>query len=238
MTTDGRRLMERGMGSVWFMLLLPPVLLAALIALYAALTGWSPGAPGAQATLRAALPGILAVNHLTLFGVLVLLLHHNEETLADIGWSVRRVNSTLGREIVMGLLFALALYLFKEFVFDSVRAILEGHTPTFMSLFRINFRPQDTGWIVAGMTLIFVEESIYRGYAVPFLELRWGATMAVLATSVAFALLHWGEGPAGMIHALVAGSLLAVFFLWRRNLIANTVAHAFYNLLLILTLHG
>jgi membrane protease YdiL (CAAX protease family) len=238
MTTLRPKPSGRRMPQVWTMMLLPPALLAGLIAVYAALSGWRPDAPGAQETLRPALPAILAVNHLTLFSLLVLLLRRNGETLSNIGWSARRVGSTLTREMAIGLICALALYLLKEFVFDSVQAILAGHAPTFMSLFRVHLRSDDVGWLLAGTTLVFVEESIYRGYALPFLRTRWGAVPAVAATSMAFALLHWGQGLRGMIHALFAGALLAGVFLWRRNMIAGTAAHAFYNLALILTAHG
>jgi membrane protease YdiL (CAAX protease family) len=238
MTALAHGMAVRRMTQVWFMLLLPPVFLAVLIAAYAALTRWSPGAPGAQATLRSALPAIIAVNHLALFGLLVVFLRRNGETLADIGWSVKRVNSTLVRELVIGLVCGLALYLLKEFVFDSAEAILAGRTPTFMSLFRFNPRQEDLGWALAGTTLVFVEESIYRGYALPFLKTRWGTWSAVAVTSAAFALLHWGQGTSGMIHALVLGGMFAGVLLWRRNLFAGTVAHAFYNLTLIVTAHG
>jgi membrane protease YdiL (CAAX protease family) len=74
-----------------------------------------------------------------------------------------------------------------------------------------------------------VEELLYRGYAVERLgtvtKRRWLG--AVLATA-AFALAHvpaWGLGFA-LVADLPAGILLVSFYLWRRDLIANMLAHS------------
>lgn len=47
--------------------------------------------------------------------------------------------------------------------------------------------------------------------------------------------LHFGNGVVGMLNATVYGVLLAGIFLWRRNLVAGTTAHAGYNFLVLLT---
>ncbi|MDX1579157.1 MAG: hypothetical protein R3266_11770 [Gemmatimonadota bacterium] len=62
------------------------------------------------------------------------------------------------------MLCALGLYLFEELVIDSVRMLLAGHAPTYTSLFR--FRPQGRELPLAFVAtlLVFVEESVYRGY--------------------------------------------------------------------------
>lgn len=225
----------RGAASVWTMLLLPPVTLAALVFGYLAWTGTSPADPGAEATVRSALGPIIIVNHLGLFALLWLLLRRDGEELADIGWSVRAVDSTLVREVAIGLACGLVLYLFKELAVDSVRALAAGNTLTFRSLFRFRPGALEFGLTLAATTVVFVEESIYRGYALPFFEKRWGTLAAVLVTAAAFGPLHWGNGVVGMLNATAYGVLLAGIFLWRRNLVAGTVAHALYNLCVLLT---
>lgn len=221
--------------SVWTMLLLPPVTLGALIFAYVAVAGIAPGDPGAGERIRAALPGILAVNHLALFALLVSLVRRAGGTLTDIGWSPRAVGSTIAREAVVGLVCAVGLYLFKELAIDSGRALLEGRPPTFTTLFRFRPGSLDVTWALAATGLVFVEESIYRGFALPFLEARWGTAAAVAVTSVAFGLLHWGNGPEAILFTAVIGSLLAGIFVWRGNLVAGTVCHAAYNLAILLT---
>lgn len=225
----------RGAKSVWAMLLLPPVTLAVLIIGYVAVSGVSPGDPAAEEAIRSALGPIIIVNHLALFALLWFLLRRAGEGLADIGWSVRAVDSTLVREITVGLLCGLGLYLFKELAVDSVRALMAGNRPTFTSLFRFSLANIEVGLALAATGVVFVEESIYRGYAIPFFEQRWGALAAILVTSVAFGPLHWGNGVGAMLNASVLGLLFAGIFLWRRNLVAATVAHALYNFFVLLT---
>ena len=217
------------------MLLVPPVTLGAYIFAYAALAGVSPSDPAAEETIRSALGPILVVNHLTLFGLLWILLRRNGETWADIGWSVKAVDSTLLREVGIGLVCGVGLYLFKEFAVDSIRALAAGNTPTFTSLFRFSLDSLDVGLALAAGTVVFVEESIYRGYAVPFFEERRGTLAAVAVTALAFGPLHWGNGVVAMLNATVFGVLLAGIFLWRRNLVAGTAAHGLYNVLVLLT---
>jgi uncharacterized protein len=83
--------------------------------------------------------------------------------------------------------------------------------------------------VFVGATSGFVEETIYRGYAVERLatltESRWvGGLLAVLG----FALAHapaWGIGYA-LAADLPFGIVMTVFYLWRRDLLANGIAHS------------
>lgn len=72
-----------------------------------------------------------------------------------------------------------------------------------------------------------VEEALYRGYAITRLELVTNSKALAGALSVlVFALAHaplWGPGP--VISFVLSGGFLAAFFLWRRDLLANVVAH-------------
>lgn len=231
----GQRRARRSAAFVWTMLLLPPVLLAVLIFGYAAATGVSPADPGAEEAIRAALPAILAANHLTLFALLLYLLGRDGLALADLGWSVRTVGSTVAREAGVGVVCALGLYLFKELAIDPVRQLLVGQTPTFTSLFRFRPATLPAGMTLAATGLVFIEESIYRGYAIPFFEKKWGTARAVIVTSALFGLLHWGNGLGAILSTPFLGALLAGVFVWRRNLVAGTVAHALYNLSVLMT---
>ena len=225
----------RGPMAVWAMLLLPPVTLAVLIAAYAAFAGLSLTDPGTEEVIRSALGPLIIVNHLALFALLWALLRRNGEEWADIGWSVTAADSTLLREIGVGLACGVGLYLFKEFAVDSVRALAAGNTPTFNSLFRFSLESLDPWFTLAAATMVFVEESIYRGYAIPYFEKRRGALTAVLVTALTFGPLHFGNGMDAMLNATVYGVLFAGLFLWRRNLVAGTAAHGLYNVMVLLT---
>jgi membrane protease YdiL (CAAX protease family) len=71
-----------------------------------------------------------------------------------------------------------------------------------------------------------VEEFFYRGYAIERLQAAglnryWAAAIPL----VIFALGHWTGGMANILIALALGGILAGFYLWRRDLIANMVGH-------------
>lgn len=217
------------------MLAAPPLLLALLIFAYLVLTGTRPADPGAEALVREALPVIIAISHLTLFAVLVLILRRNGGDLKDIGWTTRGSETTVVREILVGVVAAVGLYLFKELAIDSAEALLLGRTPTFNSLFAFDAASLNIPLAIPGTTLVFIEESIYRGFALPYIRVKSGTALAVLITSAAFGLLHWGNGIEAIFSTSLIGGLLAGVFLWRRSLIAGTVAHIVFNMAILLT---
>jgi membrane protease YdiL (CAAX protease family) len=75
-----------------------------------------------------------------------------------------------------------------------------------------------------------VEELCYRGYAIERLHAlglpRWIAAAVPL---VIFGVGHWTGGWANIVIALVLGAILAVFFIWRRDLAANMIGHWFVD---------
>lgn len=236
--------MERGffqqadasrLSHVWLMLTLPAVLLAAIIAAYITLFPVEPSAPGFEGDLRKVLPLFIAINHVIAFGVLLWLLKRRNEPISAIGWNWSTISLSWKRELLVGLAGALALYLFKEFAIDSIRAILAGTRPTFTTLFNFTTEGLYVPLLLVATLLIFVEESIYRGFAIPRLGKRFGLPMAVLVSTLFFALLHWGNGPFALLSSFLLGLLMATIFLWRQNLVAVTVAHAGVNLLMLLT---
>ena len=83
-------------------------------------------------------------------------------------------------------------------------------------------------WVVL-LTVLragIVEETFYRGYAIERLQALTGSrVVAVAVPLVAFALFHYRGGIAGILIALVLGAVLTGFYLWKRNLLANIVAH-------------
>lgn len=220
---------------VWFLLIAPPLLLGVLLFTYAGLSGAaSAGGEAMETAMRRALPYIILVNHTALFGLLLYLLRQSGHRLRDIGWRIPD-QSSLAREIAFGLAIGVGLYLFKEFAIDSVDALLSDRTPTFYSFFNFGLDQSEIPMLIAATTLVFVEESIYRGIAIPPLRTRYGLTGALAISSVLFGFLHWGNGLFAIAVTSVSGVFLGGVFLWRRNLIVGTVAHALYNLLVLLT---
>ena len=83
-------------------------------------------------------------------------------------------------------------------------------------------------WLV---TLIVIragvlEELFYRGYAIERLNALglsrfWSATIPL----VIFSIGHWTGGWANILIAFALGAILAAFYLWRRDLVANMIGH-------------
>jgi uncharacterized protein len=70
------------------------------------------------------------------------------------------------------------------------------------------------------------EELFYRGYAIERLQALglsrfWAAAIPLLIFSVG----HWTTGWQNVVTAFIIGSMLAAFYLWRRDLLANMFAH-------------
>jgi membrane protease YdiL (CAAX protease family) len=71
-----------------------------------------------------------------------------------------------------------------------------------------------------------VEELFYRGYAIERLQaLGLNRYAAAALPLVIFAVGHWTGGWANILIAFVLGAVLAGFYLWRRDLVANMIGH-------------
>lgn len=212
------------------LMLVPTALLTALIVGYVV----SHGGAVEEAALRRVLPALIAVGHSIALGVLVLVLRSEGRSLLDAGWRLPE-GARLGRELAIGLVAALALYLFKELALDSIRALLAGRTPTFTTLFRFGAPVGEGALLAVASTFVVVEEAIYRGYGLPPLASRWGVVPGLLVMGVLFGLLHWGNGLLAILFTGAFGVAFGALFLWRRSLIPVAVAHIGYNVLVILS---
>lgn len=83
-------------------------------------------------------------------------------------------------------------------------------------------------WLISAICLRagVAEELFFRGYAIERLRALglnrfWAAAVPLLI----FSLGHWTGGWANIVIAFVLGAVLAVFYLWRRDLLANMIGH-------------
>ncbi len=71
-----------------------------------------------------------------------------------------------------------------------------------------------------------VEELFYRGYAIERLQaLGLNRFVAAAIPLVIFAAGHWTGGTANILIALALGGILAGFYLWHQDLVANMIGH-------------
>jgi membrane protease YdiL (CAAX protease family) len=87
-------------------------------------------------------------------------------------------------------------------------------------------------WLVSFIVLRagVVEELCYRGYAIERLHaLGLPRGLAAGVPLLIFGVGHWTGGWANIVIALVLGGILALFFIWRRDLVANMIGHWFVD---------
>lgn len=71
-----------------------------------------------------------------------------------------------------------------------------------------------------------LEELFYRGYAIARLTALTGSrTVAATLPLAIFTLGHYHAGVGTMLLVFVLGAVITAFYLWRRNLVANMIAH-------------
>ena len=76
------------------------------------------------------------------------------------------------------------------------------------------------------------EELFFRGYAIERLELLGLGRFAAVAIPLAiFSIGHWTGGAANILIALALGLILSLFYVWRRDLVANMIGHFLVDLL-------
>ena len=89
--------------------------------------------------------------------------------------------------------------------------------------------------LLSWTTIAFGEEMFYRAFLITQLEdgfpkSKLGTVLVLLGSSVIFGLVHWVEGPLGMINIFFMGILLgAVYLRSGRNLWITIIAHGLIN---------
>jgi len=77
-----------------------------------------------------------------------------------------------------------------------------------------------------------VEELFFRGYAIERLEaIGCGRILSATIPLAIFAGTHWTGGVQNVIIALVLGGVVTLFYLWRRDLVANMIGHGLSDFL-------
>ena len=154
-------------------------------------------------------------------GILLLLILKGEKLGLD---SIGLHSRNWGKSILWGLLgvliagVALAILLF---IFSKVGISFgEGAEATRYKNVSL--------WVIFIMVLRagIVEEICYRGYVIQRLEKisnRW--IVYFLIPLILFALFHYRQGIGGIIISFVAGAILALLYLKRRDLKANIITH-------------
>ena len=155
-------------------------------------------------------------------GFFLLLIIKGEKLGLD---SIGLHNRNWGKSILWGLIGALiaiaALAILLFFIFPKVGiTFAEGGESTRYKNVSL--------WAMTLMVLRagIVEEIFYRGYVIERLEKMTGNWIIYfLLPLILFGLFHYRQGIGGIIIAFVAGVILAVLYIKKRDLKANIIAH-------------
>ena len=91
------------------------------------------------------------------------------------------------------------------------------------------------GLVLAWTTIAFGEEMFYRAFLITQLEdvfpgSKLGTVLVLLVSSAIFGLVHWVEGPLGVVNTFAMGFILGVVYLRSgRNLWITIIAHGLAN---------
>jgi membrane protease YdiL (CAAX protease family) len=99
-------------------------------------------------------------------------------------------------------------------------------------------RASPLGFVAASLAIGFYEELIFRGFLMPRLRRATGSwVLAVLITTVLFALLHLGDQAPEALLAITALSLsFSVVTILRHSIVPAIIAHALFDLFMFLQL--
>jgi len=157
---------------------------------------------------------------LLLAAVLASVMLCEHQPLASIGIRPPKLSS-----LVCGLLLAaFFVFIYSPALFWVLKRL--GHSGFEGGLSRLALLP---AWYRMLAVLIggAVEEILYRGFAIERLNLLTGSYwIAAFGASLAFGVAHaplWAWAPA--LLTTVSGLLLSAFYIWRRDLSANIIAH-------------
>jgi membrane protease YdiL (CAAX protease family) len=205
-----------------FLFLIVPSLAYSFIA-----TGSGPGGTGSVTLPSTAVAIIL--RDLALVALILFFLWHNVEPVKKIGWT-----------LVCGYRdAALALILFIPLFY--LTALLDTYLTGigFTNVWDIA-APATTGLPDPALAIILVivvaiaEETIFRGYLILRLKGVFGnVAIAVVLSSVIFAIGHGYEGSAGVITVGAMGLIFALIYVWRKSLVAPIILHFLQDMTVI-----
>lgn len=141
-------------------------------------------------------------------------------SLRELGWTGRgRPAAMLGAGLALtGIVVVLVFAAYAGLAgLDGVHGLVEAMAS--LPLERRVF------FLVMGAKVAFVEETLFRGHLCKAIETRGGTVVAVVASSVVFALFHRTLSPVPLLMKLVFGLLFATAAVRTRSLWPSAIAH-------------
>lgn len=154
------------------------------------------------------------------------------ENLRDLGWARGRFD----REGVIGLLSIPLLYVSVILVGIAFRSWLPAYVTETNPLLDLLKTPSDVVLLIISSIFIGgLKEEIQRAFIlVRFEQFLGGIWVGLAIWTVAFGLGHQIQGVDNAVGATFLGLIFGLLFIWRRSLTAPIIAHAVFNVSMIL----
>jgi uncharacterized protein len=219
----------------WFMLWFPPVLFLLVIILFSIYFGAQAQGDAnviAEKTEQAT-PYILVTVQLLLLGIQFAVFRRQGLTLRELGWQVP-AGKEAWKELLLGAAIGAPLGILWIYVLEPILSTIQSTVGDYVpagSLFPA-LGAAIIPFAIADVLLApFVEENIYRGYGMNKLLPRYGATGAILLSSLFFGLLHWSGGFWYILTTgIIVGIPFAILHQKRGNILVPFAAHLALNL--------
>jgi len=219
----------------WPLLALPPVIFLLVIVAASVYFGViSQGDPQAIAeNTQAATPYLLTIVQLILLGLVFRTLKKDTLPWQDAGWSLQPGQS-LGRELLTGAVVGVIIGVLYVTILSPFHTWLQTSFGDYVppESLLTSLGAAVLPFFIANVLLApFVEESLYRGYALPRLVTRFGPALGIGINCLFFGLLHWAGGFWYiLLTGIVAGGTFAALYQWRRTIITPFAAHLALNI--------
>jgi membrane protease YdiL (CAAX protease family) len=157
--------------------------------------------------------------------LLLLVLRGERLPLSSIGLRFDRPARSVARGLVLGVA-CLALCVALYVLLPRVGLHIGGNGGS-------AFVPSTCAVILMMARASVAEEICFRGYAIERLEKLTGSRwLAGLAPLVVFGLSHHRQGMGGIVATFALGGVLTVYYVKRRDLLANITSHFFVDMVL------
>lgn len=220
---------------VWWTLLAAPILFLLAIVVASVYFGFITQGQNVEAIpemVVASTPYQLVVVQIWLLLILMKSLKRDGLTWKDIGWKASD-GQQLWRELLIGAVPGIILAYLYIYVLSPMLTSLQqiwdyvpaGELLTSLGASIVPFA------IANVLFAPFVEESIYRGYALTRFFGRFSKPFAIALSCLFFGILHWTGGFWYiLLTGIVAGGLFAWLYVSRKNVIAPFAAHLAVNI--------
>jgi membrane protease YdiL (CAAX protease family) len=171
----------------------------------------------------------IILRDLALVSLVLFFLWHNVEPVKKIGWTlVHGYRDAAIALILFPPLFYLMLRLDTYLTGIGFSNVWEATAPVTTGI------PDPVLAIVLVIVVAIAEETIFRGYLMLRLKgISGSIAVAVVFSSVIFAIGHGYEGSAGVITVGIMGLIFALIYAWRKSLVAPIILHFLQDLTVI-----